>query len=538
MKFGHRLLSEFNPQWGLPAYVSYIQLKRWVKRLDKPRELVKPPGDVEDAFEFLRNIEAELKKVLEFYEKHFGLLQDGFKAMLEITDAGKLQPAIEALYCDAKVLAEYCRLNREGFSNINKKFVKHSPGRTPTLELSAAIRERALSSAIASKGPEGVLEALTALFHTKVFPEKDLKDALEHLERKWTQDERSKHRIASLEQAAFFRTKASRKEHHYVLRVLTGTSNVLLAEEVCEVLKLSLEDARVGTFANGEIDIKLQNNVRGDDVFIVHTTCGTKTAPYELNKSVMELLLLIHTLRLASAKRITAVVPYLAYSRQDRKTQPRVPISCSAFAQMLLAMGMDRLVTVDLHCGQIQGFFGNTPVDNLAACKEFVKYLREKLPDMSNVCVVSPDAGGVERARILADAIHAQQVVTILKRRVQANVVDSMQIVGDVQGMVCIIIDDMIDTAGTLVKAANLLKEHGAEKVIACATHGILTDPACQRINQCDPLDEVIVTDSIPQVDHLQECAKLHVLTLAPLIAEAIHRIHSEYSLSEIFKIS
>lgn len=300
-------------------------------------------------------------------------------------------------------------------------------------------------------------------------------------------------------------------------------------------MQMDLEPTRVATFANGEIDIKLLNNVRGDDVFLVQTTCGTMGEPQSINTAVMELLLLMHTLRLSSAKRITAVVPYLAYSRQDRKTEARVPISCGAVAQMMLAMGMDRLVTVDLHCGQIQGFFGNTPVDNLYASKEFVKYLQEEITDMSEWCVVSPDAGGVERARLLADALGVQNLVTILKRRVEKNQVASMQIVGDVKGMKCIIIDDMIDTAGTLIKACNLLGEKGAASVVACATHGILTNPACQRINDCKYLDQVVITDSIPQTEHLGMCKKLHVLTLAPLLAEAIYRIHNETSLSEIF---
>jgi len=246
------------------------------------------------------------------------------------------------------------------------------------------------------------------------------------------------------------------------------------------------------------------------------------------------LLLLVHTLILSSAKRITAIVPYFGYARQDRKTKPRVPISASAVSQLIESVGPHRVVTVDLHCGQIQGFFHKTPVDNLFADNQVLQYLESKNFDKSQVAIVSPDAGGVARARRLADQFGASSVVSIIKRRTTANVVDSAQIVGDVQGMVCIIVDDMIDTAGTLTAAAGLLKEKGATSVYACATLGLFSGPALDRINNSH-LEEVLVTDSIPQDANSAKCPKLKVLSLVPLLAEAIKRLHNEKSLSCLF---
>ena len=251
----------------------------------------------------------------------------------------------------------------------------------------------------------------------------------------------------------------------------------------------------------------------------------------------MELLLLIHTLNLASAKRVTAVVPYFGYARQDRKTKPRVPISASAVSQLIEAMGPHRLVTVDLHCGQIQGFFHHIPVDNLIAEKELVAYLRTTLTkrySVDELAVVSPDAGGVQRAQMVADELHAPAVVTIIKRRAAANQIQSMQIVGNVSGKVCLIVDDIIDTAGTLCKAAGLLKEAGAKEVVAIATHGVFSQGAVDRI-EASVLTEVVVTDSIPQEENKKRSKKLHVISLAPLLARAIKRIHEEKSLSVLF---
>lgn len=342
--------------------------------------------------------------------------------------------------------------------------------------------------------------------------------------------------IADNRDAFFYRDHEKPKiETSFRVRLLNGSSNPELSVAVSECLNIGLCKTELKTFANGEISIKILDNVRGDDCFIVQPTSGN--ARVDVNTAMMELLLMIHTLKLSSAKRITAIVPYFAYSRQDRKVQSRVPISASAVAQLIQSMGVDRVVTLDLHCGQIQGFFRNMPVDNLLMFPEFCKYIqRQPWFDQRTTVMVSPDAGGVERANVMADRLGASHIVTILKRRKEAGKVDSMQTVGNVAGFTCIIVDDMVDTAGTLVKACDLLKEMGATRVIACASHGILTDPACQRINDCEALDQLIVSDSISQADTVTKCTKLTVLSIAPLLAQTISLLHKEDSVSSLFK--
>lgn len=298
----------------------------------------------------------------------------------------------------------------------------------------------------------------------------------------------------------------------YSLKLICGNSNRPLAQNISDHLKIPLCQTEIGRFANGEIKICIKDNIRGDDVFILQPTCMSPDLD-SINTALMELLLLIHTCKLASARRVTAVVPHFAYARQDRKTEARVPISASAVAQLIMSMGIDRVLTVDLHCGQIQGFFHNVPVDNLYAIPVFVRRYKQDFPDQdpADIAIVSPDAGGVARARLVADKLNAHQVVTILKRRVEAGKVESMQIVGDVTGLTCWIIDDMVDTCGTLVGAVRQLKQSGAKEVYAFATHGILTDPAIDRINECDDLKLLYVTDTIPQKEHSERCPKLRV---------------------------
>lgn len=332
------------------------------------------------------------------------------------------------------------------------------------------------------------------------------------------------------------------------MRIIAGTSNPKLAEDIAARVStlsrqdgtgaVSLEDCEIGEFNDGEISIKVNKSVRGSDVFIIQPISPLRSADGTggVNSNLMELLLLLHTLRFSSAKRITAIIPYLAYARQDRKTKPRVPISASVVAQLVEAMHPDRIVTVDLHCGQIQGFFHHTPVDNLYAENQILEYLRRKgfLKTPDRLCIVSPDAGGVGRATRVANKTGAKHIVTILKRRVIAGQVDSMQLVGDVTGLICVIVDDMIDTAGTLCKAAQLLKDNGAAQVYAFATHGLLSGEACPRIN-ASCLEEVCVTDSIPQDQKIAICPKLTVISLAELLGDAIYRLHNEESLSELF---
>ena len=317
------------------------------------------------------------------------------------------------------------------------------------------------------------------------------------------------------------------------LRVITGNSNPALAEAVCAELGQKLCGSRVSRFANGEISIKVTDNVRGDDVFVFQPTCNNGD-DLNVNQAVMELLLLIHTLKLASVRRVIAVIPHYGYARQDRKHASRVPISASAVAKMITEMGAAGVVTVDLHCAQIQGFFHACPVADLNPSTEFAEYARNKNFDIENVVVVAPDAGAVNRARALGDRIGANRIVTILKRRVVAGSVDSMQLVGEVKGCTCIIVDDMIDTGGTLVKAAEVLKQHGAKEVHAWATHGILTDPACQRISDCDALKEVVVTDSMPQGANVAKCSKIKIISIAKLLADAIYRLHHEASMENV----
>ena len=318
-------------------------------------------------------------------------------------------------------------------------------------------------------------------------------------------------------------------------KVIGLNSSGQLAQDVAAALGTPPCKARVGQFANGEVDIKVLENVRGEDVFVIASTCQTDAIG--VNTSVMELLLMIHTLKLASARRIVAIMPHYGYARQDRKTQSRVPISAAAVAKMITEMGCDNVVTVDLHCGQIEGFFHHCPVANLNPAHEFAEYARKKDFDMAKTAVVAPDAGAVTRAKALADRIGAAHVVTILKRRVEAGKVEEMQLVGEVKDFRCIIVDDMIDTGGTLVKAANVLKENGAMEVYAFATHGILTDPASERINACDALVEVVVTDSLPQQKRQTQCPKIKVISMAALLAEAITRIHTGQSMEQIREV-
>jgi ribose-phosphate pyrophosphokinase len=309
----------------------------------------------------------------------------------------------------------------------------------------------------------------------------------------------------------------------YELLLISGNSNRPLSEEIAKYLNQRLADVVIKKFSDGEISVKINENIRGKDVFIIQPT----SAP--ANDHIMELLLTIDAVRRASAKRITAVIPYYGYGRQDRKPEPRVPISARLVADIIQVTGLDRVLTVDLHADQIQGFF-HIPVDNLYAAPVFIKYLKES--HFSEPVVVSPDSGGVERARYLARYINAGLAI-IDKRRSQANVAEIMNVIGDVEGKECILYDDMIDTAGTITKAAKALKDNGAKRVIACATHPVLSGPAIQRIEE-SVLDEVIFSNTI-YLPEEKRIRKIKILSIAKLIGEAIRRIHNEESVSSLF---
>jgi ribose-phosphate pyrophosphokinase len=308
------------------------------------------------------------------------------------------------------------------------------------------------------------------------------------------------------------------------LKVFSGNANLPLAKEICQNMNISLANAVVGRFSDGEINVQIIDNVRGMDVFVVQPTSSP------VNRNLMELLIMIDALKRASAARITAVIPYYGYSRQDRKVQPRVPITSKLVADLITSAGANRVLTIDLHAGQIQGFF-NIPVDNLFAASVILEYLRTK--KFINLTVVSPDAGGVERARAFAKRLNATLAI-IDKRRDKPNVAQVMNIIGDVKGHDCLLLDDMVDTAGTLTEGASALRENGAGKIIAACTHAVLSGPATTRINS-SVLDELIATNTIALESKQQECKKLTVLSAAPLLAESIKRIHEETSLSSLF---
>jgi len=308
------------------------------------------------------------------------------------------------------------------------------------------------------------------------------------------------------------------------IKLFTGNSNRVLAEEIAHVLDIPVGDATVSTFSDGEIMVHVNENVRGSDVFVIQSTC------MPVNSNLMELLIMIDALKRASAGRITAVIPYYGYARQDRKAAPRVPISARLVADLLSAVGIHRMLTIDLHAGQIQGFF-NIPVDHLYATPVLSQYVKKQYAN--DLVIVSPDAGGVERARAFAKRLNASLAI-IDKRRERANVSQVMHVIGDVKNKNAVLFDDMIDTAGTITQAATALKENGTKRVFAACSHAVLSGPALDRINE-SVLEEVIVTNTIPMDNNLEKCKKLKVLSVAPLLGEAIKRIHEETSVSSLF---
>jgi ribose-phosphate pyrophosphokinase len=308
--------------------------------------------------------------------------------------------------------------------------------------------------------------------------------------------------------------------------VFTGNANPDLANKIVDELGMTLGDASVAQFSDGEIAVELNVNVRGRDVFVVQPTCAPT------NDNLMELIVMVDALRRASAGRITAVVPYFGYARQDRRVRSaRVPITAKVVADMMVGVGVDRVLTVDLHAEQIQGFF-DVPVDNVYGSPVLLEDIEQQ--KFENLIVVSPDIGGVVRARAVAKQLGIDLAI-IDKRRPRANVAEVMHIIGEIDGRTCLLVDDMVDTAGTLCSAAKALKDQGAKRVIAYATHPVLSGKAVENLNN-SVLDELVVTDSIPLSDAIKNCAKVRQLTLSRMLAEAMRRLSNEESLSAMFR--
>jgi len=306
--------------------------------------------------------------------------------------------------------------------------------------------------------------------------------------------------------------------------VFSGNSNSDLCDKICDYLNIQSGRAKVKTFSDGEIQIEIEENVRSKDIFVIQSTCCP------VNDNLVELLLMIDAFNRSSASRITAVIPYFGYARQDKKVAPRVPISAKLVADLLTVAGADRIITMDLHAGQIQGFF-NVPVDNLFAAPVIIDYIKTNFNN--NLVIVSPDAGGAERARAFAKRLESDLAV-IDKRRSAPNEAKAMAVVGNVTGKIAIILDDMVDTAGTITEAANAIMENGAVEVHACCSHPVLSGPAIERINAC-ALKSLIVTDTIPLGDKSKECNKVIPLTISELVAEAIIRSHTGDSVTSLF---
>ena len=307
------------------------------------------------------------------------------------------------------------------------------------------------------------------------------------------------------------------------LRVFAGNANKALAESIARKLGMDVGEAMVTRFADGESWVEIKDNVRGADVFVIQPTCTPA------NENILELLIIIDALKRASSDRITAVMPYYGYARQDRKVSPRTPITAKLVADLLTAAGADRIITMDLHAGQIQGFF-NIPVDHLYAKPILLSYIKENLLD--DLVVVSPDAGGADRARSYAKLLKSPMAL-IDKRRPKPNETEIMNIIGEVEGKRAVIVDDIIDTAGTIVQAAKALKKQGAKGVYACCTHPVLSGPAIERLESSE-ITELITTDTVP-LGNKSTCEKIKVLSVAGLLAEAIRRIHAADSVSSLF---
>ncbi|HUB06652.1 MAG TPA: ribose-phosphate pyrophosphokinase [Myxococcales bacterium] len=310
------------------------------------------------------------------------------------------------------------------------------------------------------------------------------------------------------------------------IRIFAGNSNGSLVRAVCAYLQVPLSQASIGRFSDGETSVEIAENARGLDCYVVQSTCTP------VNDNLMELLIVIDALKRASAGSITAVIPYYGYARQDRKVAPRTPITAKLVADLLTAAGATRVLSMDMHAGQIQGFF-DIPFDHLYAAPVLLEHMKKRYADPTQVVIVSPDAGGVERARAYSKRLGTTLAI-VDKRRTKANVAEVMNLIGDVGDRTAILLDDMVDTAGTLTQAAAALKQHGAKRIWAYATHGVLSGPAIARLT-ASVIEELVITDTIPLSPEGKACAKIQVLSVAKLFGEAIHRIHCADSLSSLF---
>ncbi len=320
------------------------------------------------------------------------------------------------------------------------------------------------------------------------------------------------------------KTAKSNGDHYGTIKIFSGRAHPALTHEICEYLGVPQGISTAYNFSDGETFCQIDENVRGSDVYIVQPTCRP------VNENLMELLILLDAFKRSSASRITAVLPYYGYARQDKKDQPRVPITAKLVADLISRAGADRVLTMDLHASQIQGFF-DVPVDHLFAAPVLLDAIRAL--EMPDLVIVSPDAGGVERARAIAKRLQAGLAI-VDKRRTAPNVAEVMHIIGEVEGRDALILDDIIDTAGTLSKTVEALKEQGARRVLAAGVHGILSGPAIQRIEQ-SPLEQVLITNTTPVEEKLQKSSKLRAFSVAPLLGEAIRRIHENSSVSSLF---
>lgn len=310
------------------------------------------------------------------------------------------------------------------------------------------------------------------------------------------------------------------------LKIFSGNSNIELARKVAQEAGVTLGQSKISSFADGEIQVEIQESIRGCEVFIIQSTCPP------VNQSYMELFIMLDAIKRASAAHITAVIPYFGYARQDRKVAPRAPISAKCMADLLTSAGADRVVCLDLHAAQIQGFF-NVPVDHLFAIPTLARTFREKYGSGADFVVVSPDAGGVERARAFAKRIDSSMAI-IDKRRTSPNEAKALHLIGEVKDKTAIIVDDMVDTAGTLTQGVDVIFKHGAKRVLALATHPVLSGPAIQRLIE-HPIEKLIVADTIPLTEAAQKSGKIEVISMAPVLAEAIKRIYGNDSVSSLF---